>query len=312
MNHLSATELERIRSGAASGREVLAFSQHIAECEECAAHAEEKIATLDSASAVHAAFSMPAAPPAPHPRFRSFWLAAAAVLACAFVAVLLMRGPAEETPEPPRRNVGVSAPAPAIRRPEPAKTDVSPVRPEWRALAAEVRRTGKLPLPADIREFASEDTFRGTSTSSAAASNVSPSATAVEDARPEFRWPTSPGARYVVTVAQGTQTVAESPTLRDDRWRPPAPLPRGRVYSWQVRVTRGEEIVVLPAPPAPPALFRVITDAQREELESARRECPDDHFLLGVLYARAGIIAAARAELEQSKDPAARALLSQL
>jgi hypothetical protein len=305
--HLTTSQLERIRTGNATGAEVLAFSQHIAECVGCAARAEERIVVPASVDAVRAAFTETDARPR-RSQPSAVWLAAVAVAAIAVTAVLLREPPA------PAPVVARNAPpsAPVIRTTPPAPATSAPSRPEWNALIAEVRRSGKLPLPADIREFATGDTFRGATTSAAAAVTVSPMATAVEEERPLFRWPATSGARYTVSVVADGEVVAKSPVLRSSPWRSNVPLERGRVYSWQVRAEHGDAISVLPAPPNPPALFRIVSAQELAELERARQERPDDHLLLALLSARAGIIEAARRELERSDDPLAGTLLGEL
>jgi len=72
----------------------------------------------------------------------------------------------------------------------------------------------------------------------------------------------------------------------------------------------------MPAPPAPPAIFRIISQRERDELVRARAEAGDDHLLLALLYARAGIVDEARRELHayerSSRDPLAGRLRGQL
>jgi hypothetical protein len=79
-------------------------------------------------------------------------------------------------------------------------------------------------------------------------------------------------------------------------WMPDSPLPRGRTYQWQVELRNGTP-QILPAPPDPPAAFRVMDEPSFRELTVAQRERPDDHLLLAVLYARAGAQSDAAKEL---------------
>jgi hypothetical protein len=55
------------------------------------------------------------------------------------------------------------------------------------------------------------------------------------------------------------------------------------------------------------ATFAVLDAEARRELDAARRFAPDDHLLLGVLYARAGLQHKAAEELARG-DSSARAL----
>lgn len=49
---------------------------------------------------------------------------------------------------------------------------------------------------------------------------------------------------------------AESPELQETAWTPPSPLPRGRLYQWQVTAVKEGRPVVSPGPDAPEARFR--------------------------------------------------------
>jgi hypothetical protein len=124
------------------------------------------------------------------------------------------------------------------------------------------------------------------------------------------------GAEYVVSVVDSEgKVVAQSSRLRTNRWVCSSELLRGNVYRWQVRADREQESTILPAPPAPPALFRVIESGQRAEIEDAERQRPDDHLLLGLLYARAGVVEEARKHLERYRvddGPMIRRLIAQL
>jgi hypothetical protein len=131
----------------------------------------------------------------------------------------------------------------------------------------------------------------------------------VETTRPRFEWPAESGAAYVVSVLDGTEIVAESPRLTQSSWQPAKNLPRGRSYQWQVEVFRGGGKRILPAPPAPPALFRVLDAKAHAELEAARAAHPRDALLLGVLYARHGLRAEAERELARVETEDGRRLL---
>lgn len=343
MKHYSRADLSRIRSGVAGG-DVVTLTRHLAECSDCAAMAEEEALRDDRIAFLRAAFEdIPEHPgddalaayvdgirredvsehlqhcagcraevddlrrwtikPARWP-VRAAWLAAAAA-AVIVVTTVVRRGEPDAVSAPPGR-ITTAAPLPGAAAPEPPRA-----RSEWDALVEQVRATGRLPLSVEILDLGAFDTFRGANDRDAPAV-LSPAGTAIEEDRPEFRWEAIRDATYGVTVIEGTTVVAQSDPLQVTRWRPKRPLARGKTYSWQVAT----ESLVLPAPPAPPALFRVLTAAEQAELERARRERPGEHLLLAVLYARAGVIGAARRELElhqaQTRDPLAGKLLRQL
>jgi hypothetical protein len=133
--------------------------------------------------------------------------------------------------------------------------------------------------------------------------------------RPRFRWHAG-GARAVVSIFDGPRRVARSGLLNVSEWTPDSPLPRGRTYQWQVELRNGTPHIV-PAPPDPPAAFRVMDEPSLQELSAALRERPDDHLLLAVLYARAGARSDAAKELAayraaHANDAAARQLAESL
>lgn len=115
--------------------------------------------------------------------------------------------------------------------------------------------------------------------------------------RPDFKWTRLSGAGgYVVEVYDAQfNLVSSSPLLTDVRWMAPQ-LARGQVYSWQVKAIRDGQEFKAPRPPAPEAKFRILDQAAAAEIARARRGYDSSHLLLGLLYARAGLLA--EAELE--------------
>ncbi|HYC58439.1 MAG TPA: zf-HC2 domain-containing protein [Thermoanaerobaculia bacterium] len=221
-----------------------------------------------------------------------------------------------------RRTVTGTPRVSAARPPAPAAPSALPepphvgnaMSPEWRALVDRARRTGELPFPRDLRDLAARDSFRG-GASEPGADHVWPRSTAVTHVKPRFVWQAVAGAEYIVTL-NSDRGVTRSETLRESEWRPSVPLTRGTTYSWQVDVKKGDEVFSIPAPPAPPAIFRVITSREADEIDRAARHFADDHLLLGLLHAKAGLVDEARRHLNAwrrtSGDPAAARLLAQL
>ncbi len=135
--------------------------------------------------------------------------------------------------------------------------------------------------------------------------------------QPTFRWSPMGGATgYVVEVYdEKFVPVASSPQLAGLTWT--TTVPRGKVYSWQVRALKDGEEITSPRPPAPQAKFRVIDQAKANELANARRAYPSSHLTLGLLYADAGLLREAEQEfrLLQKSNPnsdLARNLLQQV
>ena len=137
--------------------------------------------------------------------------------------------------------------------------------------------------------------------------------------RPTFRWSALDGAEgYVVEVYdEGFNLVASSPRLEARTWAAPRPLPRGKVYSWQVKAVKDGNETKAPRPPAPQAKFRVLDRARVDEITRAKRSYPSAHLTLGLLYADAGLLKEAEQELRllQKANPdseLARGLLRQV
>ena len=184
--------------------------------------------------------------------------------------------------------------APSSRRPEGRRlaahpgAGTAPIRP-----AGTPARLEPPPILRDLRP--SGDVLRDP----AAASSrpvMTPAGVVIESVTPTLTW-TAPGPRYVVSVFDGSRRVARSGVLSANEWRVSPPLARGRTYGWQVEVRRPGSVDIVPSPPAPPALFHVLDESSAAMLADARRRHPDDHLLIGVLYARMGMQLSAVDEL---------------
>lgn len=137
--------------------------------------------------------------------------------------------------------------------------------------------------------------------------------------RPTFRWSALDGATaYVVEVYDDAfNLVATSPQLNARSWAAPQTLPRGKVYSWQVKALKDGQEIKSPRPPAPQAKFRVLDRAKADEIARVRRAYPSSHLTLALLYADAGLLNESERELRllQRANPdsdLARSLLRQL
>jgi hypothetical protein len=178
-------------------------------------------------------------------------------------------------------------------------TGLEGVSPEWRREVESALLAGRVQRPAVLEGLNTEtETLLGDPGKTAGAVVVAPFGAVVESDRPVFSWSAStPGAKYVVTVFDSKfRKVAQSSPLSQTEWRPNEPLRRGDTYVWKVTTLRGEEAIVSPAPPAPEARFKVLAETKAAELERARRLHTGSHLVLGVLYARAGLMTEAERE----------------
>lgn len=133
---------------------------------------------------------------------------------------------------------------------------------------------------------------------------LEPVAKVIESNQPDFRWqPLAGAASYTVTVYDADfNRVMTSPLLTGTEWRMQPPLPRGAIYSWQVKAMKDGREVIVPEPPAPEARFKVLEQAKAAELARARRQFADSHLTLGLLYAQAGMLDESERELRMLVD----------
>jgi hypothetical protein len=125
-----------------------------------------------------------------------------------------------------------------------------------------------------------------------------PLGTAVVSDQPAFRWRPAAIGTYVVSVYDAHyHKVAESPVIRLAEWKADRALPRGQIYTWQLRAWSKLGEIRAPVPPEPEARFEVLSQSEADQLEKARREHPDSHLLLGILYAQAGALDDSEREL---------------
>jgi hypothetical protein len=109
-------------------------------------------------------------------------------------------------------------------------------------------------------------------------------------------WSVMEGATaYVVEVYDDQfKLAASSPQLNSNSWT--QSLPRGKVYSWQVKAIKDGQEITSPRPPAPQAKFRILDAAKANELARAKRAYSSSHLTLGLLYADAGLLKEAEHE----------------
>jgi len=227
---------------------------------------------------------------------RNPWPAAMAAAAAIAVlgAIIVQRS---QTPAPPPAVATAQLP-PAVVAPAPPPPAPQPhyANAEWERLVRTAIETRRLPSARGIE--ASPDALRGPGGGPAPA--MSPSAVVIDEVRPRFSWPARAGATYVVSIFSGDRRVARGEPSPETHWTPAAPLARGRTYVWQVQAIRDGEREIIPAPPAPPATFRIVSERDHDELAEARRLHPGDALLHAVLAARAGLREEARRALSDA------------
>jgi hypothetical protein len=215
------------------------------------------------------------------------------------------------TPAPPSVNLASPTPetAPALVRLNDGGsslaldargrlTGVERWAPEYRRMAEDAlsnQRAPRSPLLAGLSRQGSS--LMGGADESRPFAIVEPAGKVLLAARPAFNWTRLEGAEgYVVEVYDAQfNLVSSSPALTGLSWTSPQ-LARGQVYSWQVKAVKGGQEFIAPRPPAPQAKFRILDQAAAAEIARARRDYASSHLLLGLLYARAGLLDEAERE----------------
>jgi hypothetical protein len=118
--------------------------------------------------------------------------------------------------------------------------------------------------------------------------------------RPQFKWGPVAGAEsYVVNVYDDNfNKIASSPPLKVTAWTSNRSLRRGGVYNWQVTALKDGQEIRSPVRPAPDAKFKVLDGSSANEIAAAKRQAGNSHLLLGVVYAKAGLLDDAEREFQ--------------
>ena len=276
----------------------------------------------------------------------AFGGAALAVLLLAFIGWIAWRTPKEE-----KREVVVVVPTPSVQ-PSPSVAPSVEVQPEAPPVVAQLNdgagvvsldREGKLSgadnLPPAYQELVRKalttqrverssqlqgltrppSSLMGGNEPGREFSILAPAGVVLMSDRPAFRWSKFEGASaYVVEVYnEQFERVMTSPELTTVSWIATQSLPRGRVYSWQVKAVKDGQEVTVPRPPVPQAKFRVIDQGRMNEIARAKGAYGSSHLTLALLYAEAGLLNEAEQELRllQKANPQSeivRKLLRQL
>jgi hypothetical protein len=260
----------------------------------------------------------------------AFGAAALAVLVVATIAWLVWRTQGEKAPEV----VAVSSPTPPVSQPSPspepslqsppaqevvAQLNDGEVPPAYQNRVKEVLTSQRIGRSSQLQGLTRPSSTLMGSNNQPEFSVLEPTGSVSLTDRPAFRWSEMEGATgYVVEVYDDQfKLAASSPQLTNRSWTIPQPLPRGKVYSWQVKAIKDGQEITWPRPPAPQAKFRILEAGKANELARARRAYSSSHLTLGLLYADAGLLREAEHEFRlllraNPNSPLARTLLRQV
>jgi hypothetical protein len=260
----------------------------------------------------------------------AFGAAALAVLVVATIAWLVWRTQGEKAPEV----VAVSSPTPPVSQPSPspepslqpppaqevvAQLNDGEVPPAYQNRVKEVLTSQRIGRSSQLQGLTRPSSTLMGSNNQPEFSVLEPTGSVSLTDRPAFRWSAMEGATgYVVEIYDDQfKLAASSPQLTNRSWTIPQPLPRGKVYSWQVKAIKDGQEITWPRPPAPQAKFRILDQSKANELARARRAYSSSHLTLGLLYADAGLLREAEHEFRlllraNPNSPLARTLLRQV
>jgi hypothetical protein len=260
----------------------------------------------------------------------AFGAAALAVLVVATIAWLVWRTQGEKAPEV----VAVSSPTPPVSQPSPspepslqpppaqevvAQLNDGEVPPAYQNRVKEVLTSQRIGRSSQLQGLTRPSSTLMGSNNQPEFSVLEPTGSVSLTDRPAFRWSAMEGATgYVVEIYDDQfKLAASSPELTNRSWTIPQPLPRGKVYSWQVKAIKDGQEITWPRPPAPQAKFRILDQSKANELARARRAYSSSHLTLGLLYADAGLLREAEHEFRlllraNPNSPLARTLLRQV
>jgi anti-sigma factor RsiW len=182
--------------------------------------------------------------------------------------------------------------------------------PADRELMERVLLSGRLEAPAlrDLQRAAGVLLSGGSEAEASGVRLVAPVGVVIEAAVPVFRWSAVAGEFRVGVFDDEFRSVADSGWLTGTEWRALKPLPRGRRYTWQLKVRRDGKVTLVPAPPAPEARFRILSEAESSELGRVREVAGGSSVLLAAAYARMGLFAESKKELArlEAANPGSR------
>ena len=248
-------------------QELRAVFEHTAQCADCRLALAGRMNVNDMAAEAQSALAEP-----PHSAVRQFPRSAAAA------AVVLVSA----------ATFWYAQFRPAAS-PQPAGIE--------QALAA-----GHIALPPFLGELQPEPQVLMGGPSDANPQIFSPRGTAVAGLPVEFRWqPLEGDWSYQVRVFNlAGDPVTASPVTHAPHWSCDQGLQAGFNYQWQVTAVRGTARTTLPQPAEAPPRFRVLDPASAQRVQELARRRPTDHLLLGVEYARAGLLDDARTQLSEA------------
>jgi hypothetical protein len=175
-------------------------------------------------------------------------------------------------------------------------TGFSELLPAYETSIKEALTKSRLQVPRMPSGAGTKDVLMGTAEEEHFAL-VTPVGKIIQNARPVFRWQALKGATgYQVFLKDATGKIIESGELTIPEWTSPVPLKRGMLYSWQVVARKDGREIIAPPATGTTAQVKILGQAEADEIAQGKKSHPDSHLLLGILYAKAGLLDDARRE----------------
>jgi anti-sigma factor RsiW len=337
--HLAAGQTADYVDQKLAGEALQMVDDHLSGCEQCAvAVADLRAFRNEIAPSLDRRYGPASASGGWRQKFASlfkegpvpaFGAAALAVLVVATIAWLVWRTREEKAPQV----VAVSSPTPQVSQPTPspepslqpspapevvAQLNDGEVPPAYQNLVKKALTSQRIERSSQLQGLTRRgSSLMGSNNQPREFSVLEPVGSVLLTDRPAFRWSAMEGATgYVVEVYDDQfKLAASSPQLTDRSWT--QSLPRGKIYSWQVKAIKDGQEITSPRPPAPQAKFRILDAAKANELARAKRAYSSSHLTLGLLYADAGLLKEAEQEFRlllrsNPNSPLARTLLRQV
>jgi anti-sigma factor RsiW len=316
--HLTYDEIAGYVDGQLRAEDGERVELHARECLPCAAD-------LEGIQALRHDLAAPPVKEKPWGRLADLWHAAlnwkgplvlAGAAGCALLLFLVVRGPSPRggtsaiAPEP--RQSAQTATADSIRDGKRLISigaggmisGLDGLSDSDRATVERVLAARRVDAPASMAGLArGGGVLLGSQAQAPRAVLIGPMGRVVETDRPVLRWKPAPGAQFLVSVFDSRyEEMASSGWIQGAEWRVPRALRRGGVYSWQLNVRQDGAEFTVPAPPAPEARFQILSTAEEADLIRVRGTSGDSHLVLGLQYARAGLLDEAGRELRTLRE----------
>ena len=158
--------------------------------------------------------------------------------------------------------------------------------------------TRRLNLPPVLRELSSNMNLRGESgLSEPIQTIVSPDNEVVISDRPIFQWRRSKNSnqKFIVEIFDDeNNSVAVSPQLNGNSWKPEKSLPRGKIYFWELRTQTSDNAAGSTAN----GKFKILDARSKAEIEKFPTSAAP--LLRGIFLASKGLITEARLEFQKA------------